>query len=83
MKTNKKTSIGASPWNLRDRFLCVHCSEHIAITDSYCRGCGDQIDNQEKQLMHLKLDELAAQNMPSLIGLAVFVLFVLAGLLLA
>jgi hypothetical protein len=82
MKTNNKTSIGASPWNLRDRFRCVHCSEHIAMTDSYCRGCGDQIDNQEKQLMRLGLDELAAQNMPSLIGLAAFVLCILAGLML-
>ena len=83
MKSNIKTSIGASPWNIRDRFRCVHCSEHIAITDRYCRGCGDHIDSHEKQLMRLRLDELATKNMPSLIGLTIFVLLILAGLLLA
>jgi hypothetical protein len=55
----------------------VHCSEFIAITDSYCRSCGDEIEDHEKQLMRARLSELAKQNSPALIGLGLFVLLVI------
>ena len=51
--------------------------ENLAISDRYCRGCGDEIEDHERQLMHLRLSELAKQNTPALIGLGVFVLLVI------
>lgn len=77
MEKNLKIPLGAMPWNTRDRFRCVHCSKFIAITDGFCRGCGDEIEDHEKQLIKLRMSELAKENTPSLIGLAVFVLFVI------
>lgn len=77
MKANIDTSFRSLPCNFRDAYRCVHCSEHIAITDKFCRGCGDEIDDKEKQLMKLKMAELAKQNTPALIGLAIFVLAVM------
>jgi hypothetical protein len=64
------------PWNTRDRFRCVHCAEFVAISDSYCRGCGDEIEDHERQLMRIKLSELAKQNTPALVGLGVVVLLI-------
>lgn len=77
MEANIHSPIGAIPWNTRDRYRCIHCSEFVAISDKHCRGCGDEIDNNEKHLMRLNLSELAKRNTPSLIGLAVFVLLVI------
>lgn len=77
MEDNICSSIGALPWNTRDRYRCVHCDKFIAISDMYCRGCGDEIEDHERQLMHLNLSELARQNMPALIGLGIFVLFII------
>jgi len=78
MASNIHSTMGALPWNTRDRYRCVHCEKYIAITDKFCRGCGDEIEDHEKQLMRLRLSELAKQNTPALIGLAVFVLVVIA-----
>jgi len=78
MEDNIHSPIGALPWNTRDRYRCVHCGKYVAISDEYCRGCGDEIEDHEKQLMRLRLSELARQNTPALIGLAVFVLVVIA-----
>lgn len=78
MEDNIRPAIGALPWNTRDRYRCVHCARFIAMSDRYCRGCGDEIDNHEKQLMHIRLSELARENTPALIGLALFVLLVIA-----
>lgn len=77
MQGNVRSAFGALPWNTRDRYRCVHCAEFVALSDNYCRGCGDEIENHERQLMRLKLSELAKQNTPALIGLGVFVLFVI------
>lgn len=77
MQANIQSVVGAVPWNLRDAYKCVHCLEHICIEDCYCRGCGDHIDDQERQLMRLRLDELAKDNMGSLIGLMIFVIVVI------
>jgi len=77
MDNNIHSPIGAIPWNTRDRYRCVHCEKFIAITDAYCRGCGDEIENHERQLMRIRLSELAKQNTPALIGLGLFVLFVI------
>ncbi len=77
MKKNIQSVVGALPWNLRDVYRCVHCEEHVAITDAHCRGCGDEICNRERQLMKMRLDEIAKENTPSLIGLGIFVLFVI------
>ena len=77
MKATIKTPLKVLPWNLRDIYRCVHCDEHIALEDAYCRGCGDQICDQEKQLMKLRLDEIARDNTPALIGLALFVILVI------
>ncbi len=77
MRQKVHYSIGATPWNTRDRFRCIHCSAHVAITDAYCYGCGDFIDNHERQLMRLNMQELAKKNIPSLIGLGCFVLLVI------
>ncbi len=74
MEAHKRTVFGASPWNLRDRYRCVHCQEWLCITDQYCRGCGDQIDSVEKSMMKARVQELAARNWPSVVGLAVFVI---------
>jgi hypothetical protein len=65
------------PWNTRDRFRCLQCGEFVSIQDRYCRGCGDEFDAKEKKLMRLKLAQLARRNMPALIGLVIFVLFVI------
>lgn len=80
MKQNIQSVVGALPWNLRDVYRCVHCEAHVAITDAYCRGCGDEICNSERQLMKMRLDEIAEENTPSLIGLAIFVLLVILAL---
>ena len=77
MEYNIHSPIGAIPWNTRDRYRCIHCDEHISISDSYCRGCGDEIEDHERQLMNLRLSELAKQNMPALIGLVIFVIFII------
>lgn len=77
MENNIHSPIGALPWNTRDRYKCVHCDKHIAITDAHCRGCGDEIEDHERQLMHLNLTELAKDNTKPLIGLAIFVLLVI------
>ena len=77
MEDNIHSPIGALPWNTRDRYRCVHCEKILAISDRYCRGCGDEIEDHERQLMHLRLSELAKQNTPALIGLGVFVLLVI------
>ena len=78
MEDNIRSPIGALPWNTRDRYRCVHCDNFVAISDKYCRGCGDEIEDYERQLMHIRLSELAQKNTPALIGLAVFVLLVIA-----
>ncbi len=77
MEVNIRSAVGALPWNTRDRFRCVHCFEFVAMVDTYCRGCGDEIEDHERQLMRLNLAELAKQNTPSLIGLGVLVLLVI------
>lgn len=77
MENNIRTSIGATPWNVRDRYRCVHCSRFVSIQDRYCRGCGDEIEDHERKLMRLRLSELAEQNKYSLIGLGVFILLVI------
>lgn len=77
MEANIRSPIGAIPWNFRDRYRCVHCEKFVAISDNYCRGCGDEIEDHEKQLMHLRLSELAKKNSPALIGLGIFVLLVI------
>ncbi len=82
MKANVHSVVGALPWNTRDRYRCVHCDEHVAMADRYCRGCGDEIEDHEKQLMKLRMSEIAKANTPSVIGLAIFVLAVIAVLLL-
>ncbi len=73
MEAHIHTRFGALPWNLRDRYRCVHCQEWLCITDQYCRGCGDHIDSVEKSMMRARVQELAARNWPSVIGLAIFV----------
>ena len=82
MEDNSRLPGAALPWNIRDRYRCVHCDQLGAISDPYCRGCGDEIEDHERQLMHLKLSELAKQNTPALIGLGVFVLLVIGILIL-
>ncbi len=77
MEDNIHSPIGALPWNTRDRYRCVHCDKFVAISDEYCRGCGDEIEDHERQLMHIRLSELARQNTPALIGLGIFVLLVI------
>ena len=77
MEGNIHSPIGALPWNTRDRYRCVHCDKFVAISDMYCRGCGDEIESHEKQLMRLRLSELAKQNTAALIGLGIFVLLVI------
>ena len=77
MEKNIRSPVGALPWNTRDRYRCVHCAEFVAISDKYCRGCGDEIEDHERQLMSLRLSELAKKNTPALIGLGVFVLLVI------
>lgn len=70
-----------SPWNTRDRYRCVHCLEFICINDSFCRGCGDEICDKEKQLMRANLKELARNNLPSVILCMGFVLAVIGTLM--
>lgn len=77
MEGSTHSPIGALPWNTRDRYRCVHCERFVAITDAYCRGCGDEIEDHERQLMRLRISELASQNIPALIGLGLFVLLVI------
>lgn len=77
MREKPHSVVGALPWNTRDIYRCVHCLEFICITDAFCRGCGDEICNNEKQLMRANLKELAQNNMPSLI---LFIGFVLAAI---
>jgi uncharacterized membrane protein YvbJ len=77
MENNIHSALGAIPWNTRDRYRCIHCTTFVAISDKFCRGCGDEIDNKEKQLMKLNLEELARQNIPALIGLSIFVLAII------
>ncbi len=77
MEGNVHSAVGALPWNTRDRYRCVHCSEFVAIVDNYCRGCGDEIEDHERQLMRINLTELAKQNTPSLIGLGFLVVLVI------
>ena len=77
MEKKKRSPVGALPWNTRDRYRCIHCAEFVSMADRYCRGCGDQIDDAERQLMKLKIAELAKRNTPALIGLAGFVLLVI------
>lgn len=81
MEAHKHTRFGASPWNLRDRYCCVHCHEWVCITDQYCRGCGDYIDDKEKSLMKARISELAAHNWPSVVGLVIFVALVFLAVL--
>ena len=76
MENDIRSPVGGLPWNLRDRFRCVHCSKYIAILDRYCRGCGDEIEDHERELMRLRLSELAKQNILAFIGLVLFVLLV-------
>ena len=77
MEKNLQSVANAVPWNTRDRYRCIHCSTYVSISDNFCRGCGDEIDDKEKQLMKLHLNELAKQNIPSIIGLAIIVLTVI------
>lgn len=77
MEANIRSPLGALPWNTRDRYRCVHCERFVAISDVYCRGCGDEIEDHERQLMRLRISELARQNIPALIGLGLFVLSVI------
>ena len=72
-----------SAWSMKDCYRCVHCLEFICIEDSFCRGCGDEICNTEKQLMRANLRELAKNNLPSLVLCMGFVLIIIAGLILA
>ena len=80
MTKNTQSVAGALPWNFRDVYRCVHCEAHVAITDAFCRGCGDEICDGERQLMKMRLDEIARENMPSVIGLAVLVLLIILAL---
>lgn len=82
MQSNTRPVLGAAPWNLRDVYRCVHCSQHIALADKYCRRCGDKIDDNEKQLMKLRMTEIAKDNTPALVGLMLFVLLVVGMLVL-
>lgn len=77
MKSNTASIFGMLPWNFRDVYRCVHCNAHIALEDQYCRQCGDQICNKEKQLMKLRMNEIAKDNIPSIIGFGVFMAFVI------
>ena len=77
MERDIRSPVGALPWNTRDRFRCLQCKEFVSIQDKYCRSCGDEFDAKEKNLMRLKLAELAKRNTPALIGLTIFVIFVI------
>ncbi len=77
MKANTHAVPLGWPWNMRDVYRCVHCAEHIALVDRFCRGCGDEICDQEKQLMKMRMDEIAKQNTPAFIGCMLFVLLVI------
>lgn len=83
MRGNVQSVIGAAPWNTRDRYRCVHCLEFICIKDVYCRGCGDEICDKEKQLMRANLRDLAQNNLPSLMYCMGFVVLVVGGLILS
>ncbi|MGS2716734.1 hypothetical protein ACVBE9_01055 [Eionea flava] len=82
MRENPHSVFGASPWNTRDRYRCVHCLEFICIKDSFCRGCGDEVCDNEKQLMRANMKELAQNNLSSLILCMGFVLAVIGSLML-
>lgn len=77
MKQNSAYIFGILPLNIRDVYRCVHCDAHIALTDQYCRQCGDHICNKERQLMKLRMDEIAKDNIPSVIAIGVFMAFVI------
>ena len=77
MKKDVRSAVWASPWNTRDRFHCVKCSEFVAISDRYCRRCGTEFDKEKVKKMKAKIRELASRNMPSVIGLVIFVLVVI------
>lgn len=77
MEANIQSSVGALPWNTRDIYKCVHCGKHICVKDHYCRNCGDEIEDHERQLMHLNLKEIAQDNTKPLIGLGLIILLVI------
>ena len=62
---------------LNDIYRCPHCGSIAARGDHHCRGCGDEIEDHERQLMRIRISELAKQNTPALIGLGVFVIIVI------
>lgn len=80
MRANAVNPVGGLPWNVRDIYRCLHCAAHIALSDAFCRGCGDEICDVERQTMKLRMDEIARQNLPSLIGCMVFVVLVILSL---
>lgn len=83
MRQNTHSAFGALPWNTRDRYRCVHYLEFICVNDNFCRGCGDDICDNEKQLMRANLKELARNNLPDVIFCMGFVMFVISVLVLA
>ncbi|WP_435407060.1 hypothetical protein [Reinekea marina] len=78
MRALPNSVVGALPWNTRDRYRCVHCAKFICINDRFCRGCGDEICDQEKQLMKANLSELARNNLPGVISCMGFVVAFIA-----
>jgi hypothetical protein len=79
MRENPPTEFNAYSSDARDCYKCVHCLKLVSIKDSFCRGCGDEICDKEKQLMRAKLKELAQNNLPSLILCMGFVLAIIGG----
>lgn len=80
MRDNMISPVGAMPWNTRDVYRCLHCAAHIALADAFCRGCGDEICDIERQTMKLKMAEIARENMLPMIGCMAFVILVMASL---
>ncbi len=77
MEAKKQSTVGATPWNLRDSYRCQRCAKFVSINDTYCRGCGARFDEKEVERMKASVRELAEHNTPALLGLMVFVLVVI------